>query len=151
MRWEYHCEELVYEPDGTPDETLNQLGEQGWELVSVVDTGTVETDTGFNYFAFMFKRPKANPLCDSTKIDAHEVPKIKVKSIYLMKNGTFGVFSSEGFPCLSLQKKHAIEVFAEYAELNGYSCEGAVTTFQGNSGVVEGVIRRNASGDLVND
>lgn len=60
--------EVTYEPDGTPDETLNQLGAEGWELVSVVDTGTVETDTGFNYFAFMFKRPKVTPMCDSTKL-----------------------------------------------------------------------------------
>jgi len=130
MQWEYHCEELVYEPDGTPDETLNQLGEQGWELVSVVDTGSVETDTGFNYFAFMFKRQKANPLCDSTKIDdVEEIPKIRVRSIYHMKNGSFVVYCEDGHQCVQLQQKHAIEAIAEYAERNGYLCDGAATSY----------------------
>ena len=61
MKWEYHVEELVYEHDGEQEipasRTLNELGAEGWELVSVVDTGNAEADTGCPHFAFVFKRP----------------------------------------------------------------------------------------------
>ena len=57
MKWEYHVEELVYDEDSHRDPILNELGAEGWELVSAIDTGSAESDTGSPLFAFVFKRP----------------------------------------------------------------------------------------------
>ncbi len=57
MKWEYHVEELVYDEDSHRDPILDELGAEGWELVSVVDTGNAESDTCAPLFAFVFKRP----------------------------------------------------------------------------------------------
>jgi hypothetical protein len=57
VKWEYHIEELVYDDESHRCQKLDELGADGWELVSVVDTGNVESDTGCPYFALVFKRP----------------------------------------------------------------------------------------------
>jgi len=56
MKWEYRVELLLDDnpdPKGPPDKELNELGAEGWELVSVVE---VAVHGGHN-LRFYFKRP----------------------------------------------------------------------------------------------
>ncbi len=52
-KWEYKVEEFSYREDAEKhEETLNRCGEEGWELVAVIDTSVA------GIWAY-FKREKA--------------------------------------------------------------------------------------------
>jgi len=75
MKWEYHCLKIkaraesqegrvftVTRSQADIDEAglaaeMNALGEQGWELVSALDTNAIEGAT--RILVLMFKRPRA--------------------------------------------------------------------------------------------
>lgn len=46
-------------------EPLNQLGSEGWELVSVLDTGRVDGESVG--WVFLFKRPRAKPAASDSQ------------------------------------------------------------------------------------
>ncbi len=66
MKWEYKVigvDSILEADDDTQiEEKLNQLGEEGWELVGILD----QVDSGFGfqprvcYNHIMLKRPKSN-------------------------------------------------------------------------------------------
>lgn len=62
MKWEYRVDHVDYfkkdvngktELGYEPQEELNSIGEEGWELVSVIDDGADS-----HYFTAFFKRPR---------------------------------------------------------------------------------------------
>lgn len=57
MKWEYH---IVKIPNGISEEEFNDLGERGWELVSVVPINKVKYITGVRVdsssMVYYFKR-----------------------------------------------------------------------------------------------
>jgi hypothetical protein len=63
-KWEYRRVFLSYHEvrDATSphfDAKMQQAGDDGWELVHVVDAGKVESGTIIQGYFFLFKRPKS--------------------------------------------------------------------------------------------
>ena len=55
QRWQYHTERSVYP---LPDYHLNQLGQEGWELVAVTaDREQLEGGGESTSYLYLFKRP----------------------------------------------------------------------------------------------
>ena len=59
MKWEYHVCEIKFDPSGQSAAVLDQLGHEGWELVTI----TSEVDKhGVMSRRAILKRPKREPV-----------------------------------------------------------------------------------------
>ena len=58
MRWEYRLKSIEMMPIQEGTRELNELGEQGWELVTIIILPTTKGDVVF--YKAVFKRPISN-------------------------------------------------------------------------------------------